>query len=781
MEKQIICSEIYRSPITTQSSYTLQTLLSFFFLIGFLAIVGWFNIVDVYHTHFFEHSIIVFIYNLFRIIFMFYVTWILYFSGYLLLSASTPHWIPQRFTFSERIILSFGTGIGFWHLLMLILGIANLYYSSLLAVLCFLVLTASLSHFHQVMHKIVSSFRSQKKFFGQKITFPVIISLLLGCTLFWLLLVRGLYPGGGGDYFTHYFYYYLNVIQHHGLTPNDVWYHYYYSKGAGLHFLGMLLTDPEAPQMVTFCCVCIAALSLANLTYRFAPHSLWPAFCAILYVVYNLIEITGNSGGEFQKTHEETSAIVVIMTWTICMYHLRPLRWEKPAFIALTALLIGAAIVTQAIVVFFILFFILQAARALIKKNWRTMWFYCFLISIGICAVSSILLLNYLVTGLATDQSLHLTWRFANLERLNKWGVIPNIMLVAWIRDNYDLVATPFGWKTVQQLLLFLRADALKILIICTIATFVFSTTLFIKNKKIKSRLIKTIVNVSLLIMSFAILAIFIGHSQATSFFRFSSFFFPLLTLLCTLCWSYIAAKTQWQLAKVFIPAILFIAVLHSWHHWFHNVSITTRDARRFMTGRYSLNDAYVNQHSGLYYGGISPGALTAVRQIPPGKRIWSTNVDSYCMAPNCQIESVISFKLSAKMNNILNGTPEEAKKILQQEGLNYFLFTANVRLLDIMPYSQLFHPDTIKKYIAIKWTDGNTYLLTWPGPDTRPIDEAFLKAYIHRLNAPEDPWFRFSKAVPQLNETMKMLLQSPHPWQPIIFPWQKKIPPHAH
>ena len=67
--------------------------------------------------------------------------------------------------------------------------------------------------------------------------------------------LRGFYPGGGGDYYTHYFYYYLAVIQNHGLAPNDVWYHYYYSKGSGLAFLGMLLSDPEAPALTTYACV----------------------------------------------------------------------------------------------------------------------------------------------------------------------------------------------------------------------------------------------------------------------------------------------------------------------------------------------------------------------------------------------------------------------------------------------------------------------------------------------------------------------------------------------
>ena len=51
------------------------------------------------------------------------------------------------------------------------------------------------------------------------------------------LCIKVLYPNGGNDYYDNYFYYYARVMQSGPLMPNDVWYHFYYSKGAGLFFL----------------------------------------------------------------------------------------------------------------------------------------------------------------------------------------------------------------------------------------------------------------------------------------------------------------------------------------------------------------------------------------------------------------------------------------------------------------------------------------------------------------------------------------------------------------
>jgi hypothetical protein len=75
-------------------------------------------------------------------------------------------------------------------------------------------------------------------------------------------------------------------------------------------------------------------------------------------------------------------------------------------------------------------------------------------------------------------------------------------------------------------------------------------------------------------------------------------------------------------------------------------------------------------------------------------------------------------------------GNPEDAIKALQAEGLNYFFFSATLAMQDILPETQLFSPATIGKYLAIRWTDGTNYLLTWPGPNTRPIDRKFLFSY---------------------------------------------------
>ena len=148
------------------------------------------------------------------------------------------------------------------------------------------------------------------------------MAALIAAELAALLVIKGLYPDGGHDYYTHYFYYFEAVIRNHGLWPNNVWYHYYYDKGAGLYFRGMLLTDPLAPQLVTFTFFVAATSALYLTLRRIAAGTLWPFVGVALFIgiyIYTpglaFIYQANGGWGEFEKTHELTAALVIAAFW----------------------------------------------------------------------------------------------------------------------------------------------------------------------------------------------------------------------------------------------------------------------------------------------------------------------------------------------------------------------------------------------------------------------------------------------------------------------------------
>jgi hypothetical protein len=269
-----------------------------------------------------------------------------------------------------------------------------------------------------------------------------------------------------------------------------------------------------------------------------------------------------------------------------------------------------------------------------------------------------------------------------------------------------------------------------------------------------------TAVRLAVFLAFLAVIALIMGRGQSVSFGRLSTFLVPLWTLfgvagsVWALSWP--SGRRLDPLAWIVLPVVLLLAVAHGWQkaeHWTERLPTDMLNSLKFAVGRYSLEEAYGHATSPYKFGAINPGALSAAKTLPFGTPIWSTNVDSYCMAPGCLIESVSSFKMSGRLDEILGGDPELAKRRLQEAGLNYFLFMKDFRLLDLLPYSPLFAPDTIGRYLGVKWTDASksTYLLTWIGPDTRPLEPDFLADYRQAFNAPEMSWFVFSELAPRI------------------------------
>ena len=731
---------------------------------GFIGVVLWFDRVDFYHKHFFDTGAIVFADNVVRIVFVGIFSWLIYAPGAAIAAlVTTP---DQRAALSpaERAVLGFGIGVGIWHVVMLILGVLDLYYRSVLAGLCLVVLIASSRHFAHVAvagcRDLANRFTALRQ---RRASSQQVGAILIAVVAAWLLLRRGLFPGGSGDYYTHYFYYYLEVLKNHGLAPNDVWYHYYYSKGSGLAFLGMLLTDPEAPALTTFPCVIFAAVAIATLAARMAPGSLWPAAGALIYLLYYLLSFSDIGGNEFQKDHEEIAALVVLTAWALCMERCAP---PQPFRVMAASSAIAAAIVTQAVGVLLSVFVGLLCAWSIVRRRWREMWAYGAVAGAIAAVVLAVFVLSYVQTGMASDQPLDLMLRFADVGRLDRWGVIPQVIAVAWIRDNYLALAPPFGWGVFKQLFQFMRLRALwPFLIAPIIATIiVYLADRFAPWKRSRlgdpsaaSFARATAARLAAFLLFFIVIALLAGRAQSISFERLSTFFVPLLVLFAIACSAWLLnGKLQsrgdpWMWTV--LPAVLLVAVLGAWQgkdHWSRRLPAETANALRFFFGRFSLADAYGHATSGYAFGAINPEALKAARQLPYGTPIWSTNVDSYCMVPGCLIEDVISFKMSGRLDEILGGDPELAKQRLREAGLNYFLFMKDYRVLDLLPYSRLFAPDTIGRYLGVKWSDGSTFLLTWIGPDTTPIGADFLDAYT-RLRAEPDAlrWFKFDELAP--------------------------------
>lgn len=760
--------------------HTLRTPGFLIYLGGYVALLVWFKHIDFYHTHFATKGLPVVAYSLFRVLFIFYLFWIVYAAGALALRLVGRKLDSLQTT--ERLVLGFFAGTGLCHMALLSLGYLSLYTVPVAVAVTLPAVAFSYPDAHDAISRCLRNITLRRRVPWH--TWLIVAGIGIAGLL--LLLIKGLYPGGGHDYYTHYFYYYQEVIQQGGIWPNKVWYHYYYSKGCGLFFLGMLLTDALAPQLVTFCFMAVAASALYLIVNDVAPRTNWPTASVLLFVGTYLFT---PGWGEFEKDHELKTALILGIIWTLQRALGAPRQAAATYIFACGSAVVAVVIVNTQFGLYLGTVFAFVAAALFWRGERRNAGICVALATWAGIIVMGTVLLNYITAGLPIDQGVLLTWSFADVEKLHANGSLP--MVIELYRATRTLAATAyplFSLPTGKLIIQSFRLDLFYLLIVPAIAP--AGVSILTRRKSDDRNLpifgdalrFRAFTIVSACAFAALLICLGIGRTQPVSFHRYSTFAVPLVILMGIILWTVGVDRKNW-LMKIAGKHSIPIAVTAS---CLLTIVIETRLNRHpdvlfgsiaYAAGMRSIDDAYLGRGSWGYHlpwGAIYPGSRAAYAIVGPHTPIWSLHVHSYCMLPDCQMETFFSFNMTDNWYHVMFGSAEEAKKTLQRAGINYFLYSRELAgpglgITDPLPLSKLFSPDHIAEHLALRWTDGTTSLLTWPGPDTRPLDDDWMAGYREGighstrikkfpLNATGDIYRRYDAM--------------PHPWKPISLPW---------
>ena len=744
----------------------------FFLLFFFLSSVTWFKLIDVYHHHFFDHGPIIILYNFFRMSFGILLAWMIYAAGYLFQYKLIGFDESIKVSLPQRIIFCFAIGTGVWYGTLFILGLLNLYYYSVMISLSIVVLYLSAGHLNQISNEVknyITACFKKKYFFGM-------VFSLITIALLWLFVVRGLYPAGEQDYLTHYYQYYMEVVRNHGIKLSDFWTDYYSEKGFGLYFFAIMLTDPAEVPIISCLYVTMAAFTIFSLANHMIPRSFWPLIAVLLYISYYNIQFGVES--DFQKSHEIISAIVVMIIYVISTYELKLNVSKLLISVALMSLIAAATIITVEINAYLALLFSGLFIIGIINKNYKKAYFYfiltCFVFGLTLC----ILTFNYLTTGLASlhgDIFLH----FMNWERLNKWGVIPDLVMEKWL-EFINVQSIPFGFSAFVSLALFSHMRQFTISIVFSIVFYL----LYILNRKKYDDKDNAILNhknglvsnaifnlIFLTTILFLVLSGFVSTIGLGSFYRFSVFFVPLfIILLISSAGLFINTINNVsgignRFLCLWAPILVLVVTILSWNYAFPAAFKINDAAFDYLLGRHSIEQGYLLHP----YGHTPPLDLNvclAASHIPAGNRVLNMNFYALCFYPGYNIESSTSSTDSVQQFVAVNAPAEEIERQLKLNRINYFLISPGSYIRDYLPFTTLFSPDNIGKYLGIKWTNGKEYLLTWRGPDTMPIPPNFFVLYRHNIysgggNFQEN----FNSGIPVISAFVQSLYHSKHPW----------------
>jgi len=716
-------------------------------------LLHYFARVDVYHRHFFDHGSIVTYYNLFRVLYIFWLSWLIYFPGAALLRAIGGKAFLPSMAKADRYVAGFLAGAGIWHAVLFVIGLAGGYHRSVALLLAAIVVTASVPHLLYCLQEMAIYIRDRSCTLSRASVPSLLMMCLLGIVAAAFVAVKGLYPAGGHDYYGHYFYYYLSVIKHGSILPNEIWYHFYYCKGAGVYFLSMLLTDPLAPQLVATSFIGCGAVAIFTLLRSAGRGGMVPWLGATLYLAFLVYtpgpELYWRQGGwgELPKVHELTAVLILGALWICCQGGScsKRARWAWCAALGLVTF--AAVILTMFMAVVLGAFCGLVLTLGILRHSRPQA-------SLGLCGLilvsSSLLLvlgLNYAYTGIPSDQLLLQSWDWLDLRKVDRWGVLDDVLLLHYGRTGMDAARVPLSG------MLPLIFDCLRLDLWWPLALLGSVRALWwlLRRRRyvegLSPQYTEALCPLILFLAGFFLICLVVSDArqEATSFYRMTSFAYgPVLCLTLLLCALLPFRSRGMEILLILgiafvgitpLPTLTTLARSEYCKARRADLQMVLLGAKHFLNGDRSVRDAYLNQRgwpARVGYGAIYPGMEKVREVLGPGTSICTLHTISHSMLPDMELLTPYAYR--SRLSVLLFATPAEGRRTLQEDGINYFFVSKELPLHSCLPVAALFAPDTIAEHLGVRWSDGTSYLLTWIGQETHPIDAAFLRRYAEQV-----------------------------------------------
>lgn len=621
-------------------------------------------------------------------------------------------------------------------LIMLLLGAFHWYYLVTALVLTLPVLGSSpwmLSDLASLGTAGVWSRLTRGRWLSRTLFAAIVVALPIAASL--TLAIKGLFPEcAEGDVWEHYLHYYWAVMNNHGLAPNDVWYHFYLSKGAGLYFLSLLLTDSLGAALVSWCLVVFATVLVYDLVLRTTKDFIWAGiatFMLLLYIALPLWWVTS-----FHKHHISYSCLVMAVIWSIlrrvncstaatrrvylitaCLVGFYVGIYVPPGGVVLVAALCGMAIISAGTGS--------REARGVVLPA------AAFATLIG--AVST-LAFNYAVTGMAEAAPFRTWWDLADKERFSDiWSreCVEFFFAEAEPSGAAKLSASSFcqfdGEYTKKLCRLdyfekFFRWSPLVLLAAGMLSSWVWT-------RGSRSSMASSLQRVSdrlrlILLMAGAICgAVYLAQviPNTSSLIRMYVFVGFLIIPMIVLLWSALLHRLRptcsvalTMLALVLpYPALKMLSQSTDRLHW------------RYIQGRVSTRQALTLSERIM----VTVTPAEARKHIGPDGRILSLDYEPnpFSFLPYPPIAGEVSYAFGRKYPVILYGSPEEAIAAFKELGITHFGVNLQCNLFCGIPYSRLFESRSLDRYFSLVWNSGDYYLLTWKHRDGEPLPPRFL------------------------------------------------------
>jgi hypothetical protein len=509
-----------------------------------------------------------------------------------------------------------------------------------------------------------------------------------------------------GDALTHYAQYYNEVISSGSLRPNDIWYHFFYTKGDGNSFLTILLSDISSKLLLSYSYLIFICLIIFDAIYKNTKTIFWSLFGVYLY----LILMTIDSGGAFFKQHLfiafNLSAIYHLMLYglenklsskflilfpisSICLI-------SPPASIYILGLLVG-----------FILWCFANKTRGYLYSYIKIGLFTLLL-------VATVLFYNYLLTGLYEITPYRIFTEVGNYLSISQWispylityldqGSNPNLGKILFESNNVlDKISKELRWDILnfvfpRPLLLLSGVSA-----ICYI---------FLKKFRTEDTLP---VYLAIVLCSLACIA-FLTVSQSTSIYRSTSFITIFLAIIFAIGFflleSILGASSRFT-NKIFIRQSTTLIVF-----LYFSISIikspSLLDSYKLSLSLVSV-DTFYKKYASNYDSIVLDLRSRLGKDVKILNLAMPSNQLGRGLLVGAGIQTEVSYSIGPMWHQSVFESPKISSDLLKDLDINYFLLNRKNIGIGGIPHSSLFSDKNMNFYFKVIYENESWVALTW-------------------------------------------------------------------
>jgi hypothetical protein len=533
-------------------------------------------------------------------------------------------------------------------------------------------------------------------------------------------------PNPDGNIWEHYLHYYRSVLESGSTRPNEIWHHFFNSKGGGLTLLANLLSDFFSVQLVSVCFVAAVGVIIFDLAAEYCRGVEWAYLATTLFFAYLFGD---TSDGAMFRVHAVIMGYAGFFLWaSVRLYSESGDGYKAIVLSTFVALAYMGLYQPVAMALFSPAFILVAIFRKMTFEKPRFGMALAFALTIVAGTVVT-MVVNFLLTGLFEVTPMKVFWAIAQQEKaqavLGKGGIefftgvndlgsgqslfsrLYHTMRHPFPRISFFLTLLPFLFLAARASMRLVRRRSLE-----KPEQFLLTLTAFLAPLALLTMAIPnlSVVRMGVYSIIYSVLATVVIWERTIDIWmgdvRVKSVFYRPDT----------GQLPDFSLKAAAMVLVILIASVASVRTAIDRVLPDAEIMSRFALGERSLKDTMelMEAKRGMV-SGTSVKSVAEFRKLTEttGKILSLVYDASYAyLLPGEGIVSEPTYSIVDAPDRLLAAPPDVIVGYLQQKDIKYISVNLARRLFTTFAFTSLFDPRNIRDYFTLAYQNGDYFVL---------------------------------------------------------------------